>query len=146
MRVKTLKVSVNMITLKTKLKDFIKLCKTKGACGDAITWMESQLKDNPEILVDKSISVYLADKTLSEMWAFWLLKNIKELDVDIQNRYITKITNPMTALQLLLDCDFLSDAQDVVLKSKYEGKLPTAEKELQTSIVVTAKSKLDTKI
>lgn len=128
-----------MITLKTPLKEFIELCKTKGACSDAIPWMESQLKIDPRASVEKAVSIYLADKNLSETWAVWLLKNFKDLDVNIQNMYIKKITTPMFALQLLLDCDFLSDEQDAVLKAKYEGKLPTAEKEIKNGTIITAK-------
>ena len=128
-----------MITLKTPLKEFIELCEQKGACSNAVPWMKSQLKIDPRASVEKAVSIYLADKNLSETWAVWLLKNFKDLDVNIQNMYIKKITTPMFALQLLLDCDFLSDEQDAVLKAKYEGKLPTAEKEIANSTIMTAK-------
>lgn len=135
-----------MITLKTPLKEFIELCEQKGACSDAVPWMKSQLKNDPSVSVAKSVSIYLADKNLSETWAVWLLKNFKDLDVNIQNMYIKKIRTPMFALQLLLDCDFLTDEQDAVLKAKYEGKLPTAEKEIKSSIIITAKqAKLEIK-
>jgi hypothetical protein len=46
----------------------------------------------------------------------------------------------MVAARTLIDCASLTDEEDLILKAKFEGKLPTVEKELATGIVVTAKS------
>jgi hypothetical protein len=132
-----------MITLKSKFSDAYEVCRRLGACEENLVWGQELMKTNPEMLVDESLDILYNDKKAPEGWAAWIIiKGKGEIDEDVQNGFMRKIKDPMTALQLLLKCDHLTDEQDMVLKAKYEGKLPTAEKELRTGIVVIAKSKL----
>ena len=63
----------------------------------------------------------------------------KELDEEVRKGFIDKIKDPMTACQVFIKCaQVLTEAEDILLKSKYEGKLPTAEKELRTGVVCRA--------
>jgi hypothetical protein len=55
------------------------------------------------------------------------------------NGKLTAIKDPMEAARLYIDCaPVLTAAESLELKSVFEGKLPTVEKELATGIVVRA--------
>ena len=45
----------------------------------------------------------------------------------------------MECAKLFIDCPYLTDEEDVLLKNKFEGQLPTVEKELATNIITRAK-------
>jgi hypothetical protein len=45
-------------------------------------------------------------------------------------------------LQVRAKCDFLTTAEHATLLSKYEGKLPTAEKEIRTGVVTLCSAKV----
>lgn len=58
---------------------------------------------------------------------------------DIRRVLIGKIQDPMRAFQAYLTFDWLTDEEDKLLEEKFKGKLPTAEKELESGIVTRAK-------
>ena len=133
-----------MITLKSKFKEAYDVCVSLEACEPALDWMRALLKKNPEISVGESLDLINSDEKADETWAVWNLFHAKgNLDEDVQNGFIRKIKTPMFALQVLLKCEFLTAEQDAVLEKIYKGKLPTAEKELRTGVITTAKSRLN---
>lgn len=72
------------------------------------------------------------NNTEYEFWIMWTFEKIgKEIDTDIRKIFLTKIFNPMNAMRLYLDYDFWTDEEDTILKEKFKGKLPKAEKELE---------------
>lgn len=138
-----------MLTLDSKFADFISLCVKNGACanaGEAIPVME---KADTGIGMPKGgtcaegFALYRDGKEFPESWAEWVLAKVgKEMDEKCRAFFIAKIKNEMTALQLRSTCDFMTADEHTVLLSKYEGKLPTAEKEIQTRAVVLKPAKV----
>ena len=138
-----------MLTLESKFSEFIELCRKAGACsdkGEAIPVMEYANKGNgmkADGTCADGFKLYLDDPKFPEGWAEWVLDKVgKELDEECRKFFIDKIKNEMVSLQIRKSCDFLTTAEHSVLLSKYEGKLPTAEKEIQTGAVVLKPAKV----
>jgi hypothetical protein len=138
-----------MLTLDSKFAEFIALCVKNGACantGEAIPVME---KADTGIGMPKGgtcaegFTLYRDGKEFPESWASWVLEKVgKEMDEKCRQFFIDKIKNEMVSLQLRKSCNFLTTAEHTTLLSKYEGKLPTAEKEIQTGAVVLKPAKV----
>lgn len=138
-----------MLTLKSKFADFISLCVKNGACantGEAIPVME---KANTGIGMKadgtcaEGFALYRDGKEFPEGWAKWVLEKVgKEMDEKCRAFFIAKIKNEMSALQLRRKCDFMTADEHTVLLAKYEGKLPTAEKEITDGVVVLKTAKV----
>jgi hypothetical protein len=129
-----------MLTLDSKFSEFISLCALNGACsgkGDAIPTMEEANKGFGMVAdgtCKDGFELYL-NSAFPESWAQWVLENVgKEMDEKCREYFVKKIKEPMGALQILTRVDF-SSAEQTVLKKVYEGKLPTAEKEIRDGIV-----------
>jgi hypothetical protein len=92
------------------------------------------LAEKPDLTVGDVYKVFQADTTFEDGWCMWALQLIgKELGEDVRAIIIEKIKDPMACLQLLTPeagCDFLTSAEHTLLKAKYTGKLPVAEKEI----------------
>jgi len=130
---------VDMLTLKSKFSEFIDLCTKLGACEEADVWMKKELALNKEITLGDLLKRYLVDDKGSEGWAPWIIIKAKaEIGSDVVDMFISKIKDPMSAMQLYLKCDSLTTTSDALLVAKYEGKLPVAEKELQDGIITRA--------
>ena len=120
---------VDMLTLKSPFKDFIELCRKAGACadaGEAIPVMEYANKGNgmkaDGTCVD-GFKLYLDDPKFPEGWAEWVLDKVgKELDEKCRKFFIDKIKDPMLCLKLAYQCSFLSEAEKLLLRVKYEGQ------------------------
>jgi hypothetical protein len=141
-----------MLTLENKFTDFIKLCSENGACadtGDAIPSMEDAVKfDLKEgATCANGFALYRDNAKYPEAWSPWVIEKVgKELDEKCRKYFIDKITNPMMALQILTKCDFLTKSEHILLKAKYTGKLPTAEKEITDSkVILCAAVRVDAK-
>lgn len=136
-----------MLTLESKFADYMKLITAiEGVtkpCEDATKPQSELLAKNPDLTIGDVFSTYRDDPDFDEGWGVWCLKTIgKELGSDIRLMIINKLKNPMTCLQLLTRCDFFTENEVVLLKGKYTGKLPTAEKEIQTGKVVLCSAKV----
>jgi len=134
-----------MLTLKSTLKDLIDLCTVRGACEKAMLWMNKELEKDKSITLDRLLAIYVNDKDAPEGWAAWNLRtNGKDLDEDCRKFFINKIKDSNAAIQLHINCDYLTDREDTLLESKFKvnGKniFPTIEKELATGIVTRAKA------
>ena len=135
-----------MLTLKSKFSEFIELCRKAGACsdkGEAIPVMESANKGEgmkADGTCADGFKLYLSDEKMPEEWASWVLDKVgKELDEDCRKFFIDKIKNEMVACQVYIKCaPILTTTEDTLLTAKFEGKLPTAEKELRDGIVTRA--------
>ena len=118
-----------MLTLKSKFSEFIELCRKAGACadaGEAIPVMEYANKGNgmkaDGTCVD-GFKLYLDDPKFPEGWAEWVLDKVgKEMDDKCRAFFIAKLKDPITCLKLVYRCPFLSEAEVLLLKSKYEGQ------------------------
>jgi len=122
-----------MLTLESKFSDFIELCISKGACsqeGGAVPWMQAVAKTGVTTFGD-ALLVYAKDEKIPEGWNSWVLEKLgKDLDDKCRQFFIDKIKTEMSALQLRISCDCFTATEHATLLSKYEGKLPTAEKEI----------------
>ena len=120
---------VDMLTLKSPFKDFIELCRKAGACsdkGEAIPVMEYANKGNgmkaDGTCVD-GFKLYLDDPKFPEGWAEWVLEKVgKEMDDKCRAFFIAKLKDPITCLKLVYRCPFLSEAEKLLLRAKYEGQ------------------------
>lgn len=129
-----------MLTLESKFAEFIALCVKNGACsgkGEAIPVMEKANKGFGMVAdgtCKEGFELYLKGD-FPESWAFWVLEKVgKEMDDKCREYFVKKIKEPMVALQMVRKIDF-TEAEQTVLKKLYEGKLPTAEKEIRDGIV-----------
>lgn len=132
-----------MLTLKSKFAEFIALCVKNGACantGEAIPVME---KADTGVGMPKGgtcaegFALYRDGKEFPESWAEWVLEKVgKEMDEKCRAFFIAKLKEPMSCLQLLTRCDFFTENEVALLKQKYAGKLPTAEKEITDGKVI----------
>lgn len=89
---------------------------------------------NPMIALKLMHQLFL---TVDEMT---FLKSATENPTEIQ-KLVDSISDPMEAARMLIDNPKVTDAQEMILRSKFVGQLPTIEKELATGIVTTAKAK-----
>ena len=127
-----------MLTLKSKFSDYLALISVKSPCANQITSFDGLVKKSSlaEMSIDKAFDILDKENQVSEIWIRWTFEKFgSQLGEDIRLRLLTKITNPMTAMRLYLDVDFLTEKEDAMLKKIFDGKLPTAEKEVQLGIV-----------
>ena len=133
-----------MITMKSKFSDAFEVCRRLGACKENLDWGKALMEKYPDLLVSESLKILKEDTKAPQLWSVWIVAKGKgEIDEEVQNGFMEKITDPMTALQLLLQADYLTEKQDKYLEKIYKGKLPTAEKELKTGVIKIAKAKLN---
>ena len=136
-----------MITLKSTYKEFIDLCVSTNPCSQStfgFTYMvdidkKLSTEESPLMFAD-GLKLFIEDKSMGDFHTVWILKTVgKDLDVKVRKLFISKLTNPMECAKLFIDCPYLTDEEDVLLKNKFEGQLPTVEKELATNIITRAK-------
>jgi hypothetical protein len=136
-----------MLTLESKFAEYMKLITAiEGVtkpCEDATKPQSELLAKNRDLTIGDVFSVYRDDPDFDEGWGVWCLKTMgKQLGSDIRLMIINKLKTPMTCLQLLTPeagCDFFTEDEVALLKGKYTGKLPTAEKEiLDGRVILTA--------
>ena len=73
----------------------------------------------------------MVEGTLDQSWAAWYLSVLgKANETKLRKVMISRIKDPMMAFSLYLKLAWLTDEEDKLLEDKFNGKLPTAEKEL----------------
>lgn len=131
-----------MLTLESKFSEYCDLCTHAGACigdGSGGDFNAALLKENPDITMKDMMAKY-PWSSVNERWIVWVIQSFgKDIDPKLREIPISNIKDPMNCMMIYLKCDFLSDAEDMLLKSHIDGKLPTAEKELATGVVTRAK-------
>jgi hypothetical protein len=131
-----------MLTLESKFSDYFKLVMSI-ACSDAVKQYEGIVTKDDTLTIAQVFKDFNDDPNLNEGWCEWALCTVgKELGEDVRTMIINRIKDPMMCLQLLTKCDFLTEAEHTLLKAKYAGKLPTAEKEIATGKVVLMSAKV----
>lgn len=132
-----------MLTLKSLFSDYLALIAKASACSTEITkfnGITSTKLNVSKMTIDEAFNILDKENSVSELWIRWTFDKIgKELGEDVRKRLLTKIFTPMIAMRFYLDFDYLTDAEDLMLKKIFEGKLPVAEKEMTTNIVTRAK-------
>ena len=126
-----------MLTLESKFSEFMDICIKAGACPEAVEWMKKQLALNKGMTFGDAMKNFVSDSKAEEGWASWNIEKLgKELGSDAIDGFISKIKNEMSACQVYIKCaPVLTTTQDTTLKAVYEGKLPTAEKELRDGVI-----------
>ena len=115
--------------------DYIKLLKDVPKCEKAVAWLEKYRGQPVDVLLSAT-----TDSDHNSAWTVWALKKIGEKYSQADRLHeLAKIQDPMTAFQLYITLPWLTDKDDELLLSKFQGKLPTAEAELAQGIVKRAK-------
>lgn len=126
----------NKFTLKTELAIYIQFLMDSGACKDtgAIDFYIKELKKKPNMTFEEGINL-IED----ESWAvFCLIQSHWAIDDHVKRAFIERILFPMSALLVYLkipESDLSKEINDL-LTSKFKGKLPKAEKELENGEVL----------
>lgn len=134
-----------MLTLESKFSEYVEALKKAGACAEVVAIHDEMLKKNPSLMVSDVYKTFCEDPKLNEGWPSWALQLIgKEMDTSFRTSIIKDLLHdPMVCLQLLTKCDFLTEAEHILLKAKYARKLPTAEKEITDGKVVLMTAKVN---
>lgn len=119
----------------TKEDEFIKLANlaiSYNACAESVEEKDS--------ISNMPISEWITTKC-NASWAVWVLKIIGDkISEGARIEFIKKITDPMMAFHIYLNVSILTENEDILLRTKFEGKLPRAEKELRDGIVTRTKN------
>jgi len=82
-------------------------------------------------------------REVDQSWAIWMLRVIgSKMSKPLRQMCIAKITDPMQAFSVYLDCEWLTAEEDKLLEEKFKGKLPRAEQELRDGIVRRKKTEV----
>ena len=77
----------------------------------------------------------------SDGWGYWIMLNMSQyFEADVRLEFIKKVNTEMRAFQLYINRIDLTEDEDELLRSKFEGKLPTAEKELRDKLISRKKN------
>lgn len=126
-----------MITKDSNASGFINKCADDKACAEAMVWLRDNYSKDNGITTYNIVDKYLKDNSITSSWGYWAIRTLgSNLDTGIKKLFINKITDSMIAFQLYIKCNHLTDAEESLLKAKFEGKLPTAEKELREGVIV----------
>jgi len=116
--------------------DYIKLLEGKGICAEAMTWLEKYKGQPVDVLLTAT-----TDSGHNPAWTVFTLMAIGQKYSQKDRLHVLgQIQDPMTAFHLYIKLPWLTDQDDKLLLSKFEGKLPTAEAELAQGIVKRKKS------
>ena len=123
-----------MITRKTKFSDLLDigvgLVEDPESCAELGTAQKAVIKD-PSLTVGDWIDGKVS-RTLNEAHFLGvLIEKGKECSSKVRIGLIERIENPMAALQAYVKLEGVTNSEKMLLKKKFEGLLPTAEKELK---------------
>ena len=117
-----------MINLNSDVKEFKDLIKALNPCQEGPDWIDLVEDGKPYKEIFKNV-----DKGFREEWAFFVISHVgKYLTEQARLPFINLIQDSMYAFVIYLMQPYLTEQEDALLKSKFEEKLPTAEKELLT--------------
>ena len=125
-----------MFIKSTPWSEFISDIKRRTACSEAVVWSE----EYSDLTCEQAMTKYRDDKNSEESWGVWCIMFYHDyLEADLIKIVMGKITNEMTAFQMYIEMDNLSDEEDAILEGKFKGKIPTAEDELKNGIITRKK-------
>jgi len=116
--------------------DYIKLLKDhikdEKVCEKGLRWLEKYRGQPVDVLLSHTSDAEHSNPS----WTAWAITTIGEqYSQEDRLHELAKIQDPMTAFRLYIDLPWLTDKDDELLLSKFQGKLPTAEAELAQGIV-----------
>ena len=122
------------IGLDTPFIEFYNILK-ETACEESLEWLRPFIGKTMGEAIDE------LPANSRESWAVWTLREYCEvLDAGARRHLIAHIKDPMSAFIAYLRIPELSDADDAILESKFKGKVPRAERELQSKRVSRRKA------
>lgn len=114
------------------------LCEGFGLLDKVYNW------ESRNLTLGECMKEYIADNDnsiLNEHWANWSLRKFGNIfSKGIRLIFINKIHDLMSAFLLYIRLENLTLIESILLKQKFEGKLPQAEEELRTKIVNRSKA------
>lgn len=123
-----------MITKDSPFSDFVKILTPKEPCEDAVVWVKKFSETFPKATFADAMIDYEDKNGHQDMWHSWVVTTLgAELSEEIRKWFYSMLA-PITAMQIYIQAPYLTSAEDIVLISKFEGKLPQAEKELLTIV------------
>ena len=123
------------------MSEFMTLVENENACAEAVEWGLKELNIDRRMLLGDHLDTYLIDDTKNQMWVVWLMTTVRDsLGPDIRELLLHKITDPMAAFTLYTDVPDLTAKEDELLEVIFTGKIPRAEEELTTGVVVRQKT------
>ena len=129
-----------ILTRKSPFQDYVDRMKELNGCESAQDWCRDVDEKSAQCTFGQAMDEFLQDSSASSAWAAWnIIKLGDKFDVEIRKSFLEKVEDPMMAFQLYIRLASLTDQEDEILKSSFEGKLPVAEKELQDEIVIRRK-------
>lgn len=131
-----------MIGVDSTIQELIDYLKTTKTCEEAIPYLEESINPERQTMGDMAASIDGGNTSYNPEWAAWILRHHTEnLTSALQLSFIKRITMPMIAFQIYVDCFFLSDEADIELVKIFEGELPNAEQLLKDGKIVREKDK-----
>jgi hypothetical protein len=126
-----------MLELNSKWSEFVDLLPVRNACDAGINWTKDVLDKDPSMSMATGMEFFLDDPQAPQKWAVWILLNLyDDMSQDLRYLWIKKITYEMEAFQLYIHQKNFTEEEEKILEALFKNKLPTAEKELATGIVV----------
>jgi len=110
------------------MSEFISKITNYNACQESIDWaLQDKFKNKT---INDTTSNFANE--IKPQWAIWLFRNYYDyLGEDFRQFLLTKVTDEMMAFRLYTKVENLSEIDAATLLSKFEGKLPNAEKQLK---------------
>ena len=128
--------NIEQFTEDTPVDDVIRVLERLKAKPDPIAYCKKYSgKTWGELMIAN-----LTDPECRDGWTHWYLIFLGERSsATLRKGSIACIRHPMTAFALYCDLDFFTEEEEKLLIAKFKGKLPMAEKELATGVVVRKK-------
>ena len=131
-----------IFTLQTPFSEYVLAVKAKNACKEAVDWCEKVSSENKDLTINGALDLYINDTSLGDGWAYWNLTSFEsEFDINIKKMFLSKVKEPMIAFQLFKVLKETTKSEETILRNKFRGKLPTAEKELRDGILIREKDR-----
>ena len=123
-----------IISLDTPFMVFYNMLIEGGACKESLDF----LKPFCSHTMGEAIDALPVESRQS--WSFWTLEKYCDiLNAGARRHLLSHIDDPMIAVSLYVHSRYLSDEDDVILKGKFAGRVPRAERELQIGKTVRRK-------
>lgn len=129
-----------MIDVTTTIQEYIEFLKSRNACDPAIPYLEKLI--TPECVYFKDITLAIDDgkTSYSERWAYWtLMDHGDQMTTAMRASFMKRITNPLSACSIYIDCGWLTDDDDILLFDMFKDKMPNAIKKLNDGSLVRSK-------
>ena len=123
-----------MITRETKFSELVNLgmniVEDPASCKEMAV-AQKQVAVNPDLTVGDFIDGKVSGVKDEGHFYGVLIEKGDECSPEVREGFIKKIKDPMIALQLYMRLKSVTNEEKKILKEKFKGLLPTAEKELK---------------